>query len=97
MEKQSLDSEEYKLGLRYEVLDECITNEMAWHQARRYEIGKDTEDGRAHFEAMGILVDLSKSISVNDESIERGWRILNEMKSKRRSGNIGAIINSAVA
>ena len=96
MEKQSLDSEEYKLGLRYEVLDECITNEMAWHGARLHEAGDGSEQGRKHSEAMMALVKLSESICVNNESIERGRRILNEMKAKRQAGDIGAIAVSVI-
>ena len=93
----SRDEGKYQCGLRYEVLDECITNEIAWHQSRRYEIGKDTEQGRLHFAAMAALVNLSKSIYVNDDSIERGRHILNDMKAKRKAGDIAAVAGYAIS
>ena len=90
----SIDSEDYQRGLRYEVLDKCITIEMAWHQSRRYEIGKDNEQGRLHSAAMTALYNLSESLHVDYESIERGRRIFREMKAKRKAGDIAAVAES---
>jgi len=87
----SINTEEYKRGLRYEILDDRITIEMAWHQGRRYEIGKDTEQGRLHFDAMTALIKLGDSLHVDDESIERGWQIFRDMKAKRKAGDIAAV------
>ena len=86
-----IDSEDYQRGLKYEVLDECITLEIAWHNARLDEAGDDSEQGRLHSAAITALVNLSESIHVDDESIKRGRQVFREMKAKRESGDIAAI------
>lgn len=92
----SRDEEKYRRGLKYEVLDECITIEIAWHNARLDKAGDDSEQGRKHFAAIKALVNLSESLHVDDESIERGWLVLNEMKAKRTAGDIAAIAGCVI-
>ena len=83
-EPQSINSEEYKRGLRYEVLCECINMEMAWHSARLHEAGNDSKQGRVHFDAMMVLKKLRDSAHVCDEStINRAWRVLRNMEADR--------------
>jgi hypothetical protein len=85
MEKLSINSEKYRRGLEYEVLDECITIEMAHRNALRYEAGKDTEQGRLHFEAMLALNELSDSLDPRDESsVRNGWIALKAMQAERK-------------
>ena len=80
----SIDSEEYKRGLKYEVIIECITMEMAYHSAHRYEAGRDTEHGRIHFEAMKALKKLRDSLNPRDEStVRNAWLTLDAMRASR--------------
>jgi len=92
----SRDEEAYQRGLSYEVLDECITIEIAWHSARLDEAGDGSEQGRLHSAAMTALHNLSESIHVDDESIERCRSIFRDMKAKRKAGDIAAIAEYAI-
>ena len=81
----SINSEKYKRGLEYEVLDECISIEMAYHGARLHEAGDDSEQGRLHLKAIKALKELSDSIDLDDKStIEGAWFTLDAMKAERK-------------
>jgi len=82
---ESIDSEEWKRGLEYEVLHECIIMEIAFHGAKLDEAGDDTEQGRVHFNAMKALIEMDKTIYYRDEStIRRGWIALRAMEADRK-------------
>jgi hypothetical protein len=46
---------EYYHGLEREVLQECITNEIAWLVAWVHELGFDSPAGAGHLGAVGAL------------------------------------------
>ena len=95
MEKQSLDSEEYKLGLEYEVLSESINLEIAHHSELMHEIGAGCDEAQAHRDEIIALVKLRNSVRVRDEStIKNAWLVLDAMKAARRDASIA---KSAVA
>jgi hypothetical protein len=81
-----IDEEKYRRSLDYEVLQECITCEMACRNRLRYEVGKDTEQGRIHFDAMTALIKLEKSIDIDDENtVKAAWSTLRVMRAERKA------------
>ena len=81
-----VDEEKYRRSLDYEVLSECITCEMAYRNRLRYEAGKDTEQGRLHFEAMKALKKLDNSVNIDDENtVKSAWNVLRAMRAERKA------------
>jgi hypothetical protein len=82
--KPSILTDEYRLGVEFEVLNERITNAVAYHNAQRYEVGKDTALGNLHFDSMKALERLRSTMKAHDpNSITAAASALEAMKADR--------------
>jgi len=77
-------TDEYMLGVEYEVVNDLISFEAAYHNSQRYDAGKDTALGVLHHESMQALERLRTTIRVDDaNSIAAAKVALDAMRADR--------------
>jgi len=57
---------ENTIDVQYEVFQESINDEIAFHAGQLHLFGKDTPQGQEHFQAMKALAELRNTVNPSD-------------------------------